>query len=103
MQATRVEVYSKAGWLTLGLLAIALTAALGVAPAQTFRGSIVGTVLDQSEAPVPGAAVTAKNQATGVTRTTATQDAGTFAIAELPDRRLYRNGGEGRICSRQPA
>jgi hypothetical protein len=29
MQATRVEVYSKAGWLTLGLLDIALTAALG--------------------------------------------------------------------------
>jgi hypothetical protein len=84
MQVTRVEVYSKAVWFTLALLAVALTAALGVAPAQTFRGSIVGTVLDQSEAPVPGAAVTAKNQATGVTRTTATQDAGTFAIPELP-------------------
>jgi hypothetical protein len=72
------------GKFTLGVLAIALTAAMGVAPAQTFRGSIVGTVLDQTEAPVPGAKVTAKNQGTGVARTTLTQDAGTFVIPELP-------------------
>jgi len=77
-------VYPKAGRFILGLVAIALTAAVGVAPAQSFRGSIVGTVLDQSEAPVPGATVTVSNQATGVTRTTTTQDSGTFAIPELP-------------------
>ena len=74
----------RAGKFGLGLLAMALTAAMGVASAQTFRGSIVGTVLDQTEAPVPAAKVTAKNQATGVARTTLTQDAGTFAIPELP-------------------
>jgi len=84
MQVSWVEVYPKAGRFILGLVAIALTAAVGVAPAQSFRGSIVGTVLDQSEAPVPGATVTVSNQATGVTRTTTTQDSGTFAIPELP-------------------
>ncbi len=84
MRVTCAEVSLRAGKFTVGLLAIALTAAMGVAPAQTFRGSIVGTVLDQTEAPVPGAKVTAKNQATGVTRTTVTEDAGTFTIPELP-------------------
>src|SRR5215831_12915260 len=74
----------RAAKFTLGMLAIVLTAARGVATAQTFRGSIVGTVLDQTEAPVPGAKVTVRNQATGVIRTTLTEDAGTFTIPELP-------------------
>ena len=52
MQVSWVEVYPKAGRFILGLVAIALTAAVGVASAQSFRGSIVGTVLDQSDAPV---------------------------------------------------
>src|SRR2546426_3564104 len=52
--------------------------------AQTFRGSIVGTVIDKTEAPVPGARVTAKNQATGLTRTTVTDDAGDYHLPELP-------------------
>src|SRR5437867_12155078 len=52
--------------------------------AQTFRGAIVGTVMDQTEAPVPQARVAAKNQATGLTRTTATDDAGDFHLPELP-------------------
>ncbi|PYV08365.1 MAG: hypothetical protein DMG23_13705, partial [Acidobacteria bacterium] len=52
--------------------------------AQTFRGAIVGTVMDQTEAPVPRARVAAKNQATGLTRTTATDDAGDFHLPELP-------------------
>lgn len=52
--------------------------------AQTFRGSILGTVLDQSQAAVPGAKVTVKNPATGLVRVTATGDAGTYAVPELP-------------------
>jgi hypothetical protein len=59
-------------------------AALKTGHAQTFRGTILGTVVDQSGAAVPGAKVTASNQATGVTRATTTQDAGTFTIPELP-------------------
>ena len=38
--------------------------------AQTFRGTILGTVTDVSGAVVPGAAVTVRNLATGLLRTT---------------------------------
>ncbi len=54
------------------------------ARAQSFRGSIVGTVTDQTQAPIPDAKVTVKNQATGLTRTTVSGDAGQFSISELP-------------------
>jgi len=66
--------------LALAVLALAIPAAR----AQTFRGAIVGTVIDQSLAPVPGAKVTIKNQATGLARTTLTSDAGQYNVAELP-------------------
>src|SRR5256712_823086 len=49
-----------------------------------FLASIVGTVIDKTEAPIPGARVTAKNQATGLTRTTVTDDAGNYHLPELP-------------------
>ncbi len=52
--------------------------------AQSFRGSLVGTVLDQSGAPVPGAPVVAMNQATGVSRSTTTDDSGNYVVPELP-------------------
>ena len=68
----------------LCLLAVGLMFSSRTAQGQTFRGAILGTVIDQSEAPVPGATVTVKNQETGLTRTTATEDAGTYHIPELP-------------------
>ena len=70
--------------LTALLAAAAFMAAAGIARAQTFRGAIVGTVIDQSQAPVPGAQVTVKNQATGLQRTTTTDDAGNYDVRELP-------------------
>jgi hypothetical protein len=79
MKSTQTSIGAK-----LGLLALGATLLAGVALAQTFRGTILGTVLDQSEAPVPGATVTVKNQDTGLTRTTVTEDAGTYQIPELP-------------------
>ncbi len=54
------------------------------AEAQTFRGTIVGTVVDSTQAPVPSAKVTAKNEATGITRSSLTDDAGQFNVPELP-------------------
>jgi Carboxypeptidase regulatory-like domain len=67
------------------LLTVAASLALAVgAQGQTFRGTIVGTVIDQSQAPVPGAQVTAKNQSTGLTRSTVTGQAGDYTIPELP-------------------
>jgi hypothetical protein len=61
-------------------------ACLSAAPlsAQTFRGTILGTITDPNGAVVPGAKVTARNVATGVERSTATDGEGNYTIAELP-------------------
>src|SRR5207247_2869010 len=47
-------------------------------------GSIHGTVLDSSNAILPGATVAATNVATGVTTTRQSTDAGVFVISPLP-------------------
>jgi hypothetical protein len=52
--------------------------------AQTFRGTILGTVTDPSGAVVPGAKVTAKNTGTGLERSTETSADGSYALPELP-------------------
>jgi hypothetical protein len=52
--------------------------------AQTFRGTILGTVTDASGAVVSGAKVVAKNTATGLERTTQTSADGSYTIPELP-------------------
>src|SRR5579859_7829484 len=52
--------------------------------AQTFRGSIQGTVADSSKAAVPGAQVTVMSPETGLKRTTITNDAGEYVVTELP-------------------
>jgi hypothetical protein len=52
-------------------------------------GSVQGTVLDASRAPVPGATVTATNVDTGVDTVRQTTSAGVYAIAPLPPGR-YR-------------
>src|SRR5690242_14546007 len=52
--------------------------------AQTFRGTILGTVSDPNGAVVGGAKVTAKNTSTGLERSTTTDEAGNYTIPELP-------------------
>ena len=52
--------------------------------AQTFRGTILGTVTDSSGAAVPGATVVIKNVDTGLTRTVITSDDGSYSAPELP-------------------
>ena len=52
--------------------------------AQTFRGTILGTVTDPSGAVVAGAKVTVKNTGTGLERTTDTSGDGSYSIPELP-------------------
>jgi outer membrane receptor protein involved in Fe transport len=52
--------------------------------AQTFRGTILGSVSDSSGASVPGATVTIKNLDTGLTRTVTTSDDGSYSAPELP-------------------
>jgi hypothetical protein len=52
--------------------------------AQTFRGTILGTVTDPSGAVIAGANVTVKNVGTGLERTTQTSADGSYALPELP-------------------
>src|SRR6266849_5287168 len=59
---------------------------LAIAPvcdAQTFRGGISGRIADATGAVLPGVAVTATNDATGVVRTTVTSASGDFSIPDL--------------------
>ena len=55
-----------------------------VASAQTFRGTVLGTVTDQAGALIPGAKVVVKNVSTGLERTTTTDENGDYTVAELP-------------------
>src|ERR1700744_5726226 len=65
--------------------ALILTAvAASPASAQTFRGTILGTVTDTSGAAILNAKVSALNVATGVERTTETNGDGSYLIPELP-------------------
>ncbi len=52
--------------------------------AQTFRGTILGTVTDSSGLAVAGATVTVKNTETGLVRTTQTTADGSYTVTELP-------------------
>jgi len=70
---------------TLALVAFALTIFAGASTfAQTFRGTILGSVTDSSGAAVPGATVSIKNLDTGLVRTVTTSDDGSYAAPELP-------------------
>src|SRR5579872_2861328 len=64
-------------------LGIFLLTAVGLS-AQTFRGTILGTVTDPSGAVVSGAKVTVRNTATGLERVTQTTSDGSYSIPELP-------------------
>jgi hypothetical protein len=52
--------------------------------AQTFRGSIQGTITDSSGAAIPGAQVKVSSPSTGLTRTVSTNDLGGYVASELP-------------------
>ncbi len=52
--------------------------------AQSFRGSIRGHVVDPSGSMIPGAKVSAKNNATGQLRNATTGADGAYVLAELP-------------------
>src|SRR5437016_1288583 len=64
-------------------IVVVLSLAVGVS-AQTFRGSINGTVTDPSGAVVPNATVKATESATGIDHTTTTTSDGVFAFQDIP-------------------
>ncbi len=65
------------------VLVFVLLAAISLS-AQTFRGTILGTVTDPTGAVVAGAKVTIKNVGTGLERTTQTSADGSYNLPELP-------------------
>jgi hypothetical protein len=65
------------------LLVFVLLAAVSLS-AQTFRGTILGTVTDPSGAVVAGAKVSVKNTGTGLERSTETSGDGSYSLPELP-------------------
>ncbi|MGH9160239.1 MAG: carboxypeptidase regulatory-like domain-containing protein [Vicinamibacteraceae bacterium] len=65
-------------------LGLALLAVASPAAGQTGLATITGIVSDESGAAVPGASVTATNQATNVTYTGVTNQAGNYIITSLP-------------------
>ena len=66
--------------LTLALICISATPLA----AQTFRGTILGTVTDPQGSVIPGANVMAVNVGTGIMRPTVTDTDGNYTIPELP-------------------
>lgn len=59
-------------------------AAAGVADAQTFRGTILGTVTDINGGVIPNMTVEVKNVGTGLERKVVTDDEGNYSVTELP-------------------
>jgi hypothetical protein len=75
----------RAGWqgtLAIGFV-VMLAAALAPALHAQALGGMIGTVTDSTGAVIPGASVTATNDATSVTSRAVTSSAGTYAITDL--------------------
>jgi len=68
----------------LSKCAIALVLLTAAGFGQNIRGTILGTVRDESGAIVRGAKVTVKQPSTGLTRQETTNDAGEYLFAQLP-------------------
>ena len=95
----------------LSVAVVLLTASAAVA--QVATGSVSGLVIDANGAVVPGAKVTAKNTATGLTAETTSSEAGLYVFATLPVgpyevtaektgfKKLNRTDIEVRIATRQ--
>jgi len=66
--------------LALALACVVAWPAIAVGP----TGTIVGTVADPSEAVIPKAQITVRNQGTNATREVLTNDDGDFSVPLLP-------------------
>jgi hypothetical protein len=65
-------------------LALTLGASAALAQADATSANLSGFVRDPAGAVVPGAAITARNPATGVTRATTSNDEGFYQLVQLP-------------------
>jgi hypothetical protein len=69
-------------FLVLSFLLAAVS--VKILTAQTFRGTLLGTVTDATGAVLPGASISVKNMDTGIERTTESNSDGAFTVPELP-------------------
>ena len=70
--------------MKLRFLVVCVILLSAIAVAQTFRGTILGTVTDPSGNLVAGATVKVKNAETGIERATTTSADGSYTLPELP-------------------
>src|SRR6266404_486761 len=84
-QTITVEIHRSPIRKAFGIAAtiVLLMASASTLSAQTFRGTILGTVTDPNGAVVPAATVTAKNTGTAIERTTTSDEFGNYSLAEL--------------------
>src|ERR1700682_5375026 len=84
-QTISVEIHRALIRRAFGIAAtiVLLMASATMLSAQTFRGSILGTVTDPNGAVVPAATVTAKNIGTAIEGTTTSDEFGNYSLAEL--------------------
>ena len=66
------------------LLCVGLQSQYGLRFAQEVTASIVGTVVDPSDAPISGATVTATDTERGVVRTATSNESGAYNLTRLP-------------------
>ncbi|MCS6953042.1 MAG: TonB-dependent receptor [Bryobacterales bacterium] len=83
--------------------ALIFLSAASVSSAQVLYGSIIGNVVDPSEAAVPGATITIVHKETGVTRTTTTDLSGLYHFPTVPsgtyDIRVTKEGFQTYVQS----
>ena len=68
--------------VVLSFLLAAVSAS--ILSAQTFRGTLLGTITDATGAVIPGVSISVKNMDTGIERTTESNSDGAFTVPELP-------------------
>ncbi len=72
-------------WSAALLVAFACVAVCGPASAQATHGTLLGTIVDQSGASLPGVTVTATETRTNVSHATTTNATGNYTFPNLPD------------------
>ena len=84
MQAISLRISAVAGRALFLAAVLFLSAGAAFAQAQASTADLGGTVVDPTGAVVPGATVTARNSATGISRTVTANDEGVYQIFALP-------------------
>ena len=84
MKAFQMLISAIAEKLLMPALIVIFSAGAVFAQAQASTADLRGTVTDPNGAVVPGATVTAKSSATGITRTVTANDEGVYQIFSLP-------------------